>query len=139
MELEINLLGVLLAFVASMIVGFVWYAKPVFGKEWMKLVGITEKQAQKNAGQATMKMLPAAAVQALLLAVAVSIASYFYPEKTWMEVSVMAGIFLGLVQAMAVISHDAFELRDFKLTLINVGNQVATMLAMGIAIGLLEP
>jgi hypothetical protein len=36
--------GVLAATVASIILGFLWYG-PLFGKQWMSLMGISEKQA----------------------------------------------------------------------------------------------
>lgn len=38
--MEINYLAVLVAGIASMIVGFLWYG-PLFGKTWMALSGIT--------------------------------------------------------------------------------------------------
>ncbi len=36
-------LAVVLAAVSSMVVGFIWYAKPVFGNRWMRLSGIKEE------------------------------------------------------------------------------------------------
>src|SRR5690606_17158500 len=49
---EINWLAVLLAAVSSMVVGAIWYAKPVFGTRWMKLSGITDADTQKGAALA---------------------------------------------------------------------------------------
>jgi hypothetical protein len=50
---SVNLLGVLVAAVASMVVGFLWYG-PLFGKTWMKLSGMKEmgdkSQAMRNYG-----------------------------------------------------------------------------------------
>jgi len=40
MSVDINYWGVLLAGVSSMVVGFIWYARGVFGKTWGKLAGI---------------------------------------------------------------------------------------------------
>ena len=37
-----NYLPVVIAAVVNMIVGYMWYG-PVFGKQWMKLSGVTEK------------------------------------------------------------------------------------------------
>lgn len=47
-------------------------------------------------------------------------------------------MYLWAVQSAAFVMHDAFEQRDIKITLINSGNQLATMLAMGTVVGLLE-
>ena len=55
---EINWLAVALAAVSSMVVGFIWYAKPVFGRRWMRLSGIREEDTQKGAALALI-ILPA--------------------------------------------------------------------------------
>ena len=40
---QINWLAVLLAFIASMAIGFVWYMPAVLGKRWMAAIGKTEE------------------------------------------------------------------------------------------------
>lgn len=40
---SVSLFGVLVAAVANMIIGFVWFSPAVMGKPWMKLMGFTEK------------------------------------------------------------------------------------------------
>ena len=47
---DVNLLAVVGATVASMLLGMIWYG-PLFGKPWMKLVGLSEKEAAKDMGQ----------------------------------------------------------------------------------------
>lgn len=42
-QVPVNYLAVLLCGVAAMIVGFAWYT-PLFGRQWTKLVGLTEKK-----------------------------------------------------------------------------------------------
>ena len=37
MDVEVNMLAVLLAGLSSMVVGSIWYARPVFGNLWIKL------------------------------------------------------------------------------------------------------
>ncbi len=52
-DVSVNYVGVLLAGVSNMVVGYVWYNPAVFGKTWMKLLGKTEsdlKAASKNMG-----------------------------------------------------------------------------------------
>jgi hypothetical protein len=43
-----NYLALFVAAVAMMALGFVWYAKPVFGKAWMKLLGKKEEDMDKS-------------------------------------------------------------------------------------------
>ena len=53
MNVEVNMISVLVAGVASMAVGFLWYSPVLFAKPWMKLMGLTEKnmkEAQKKMG-----------------------------------------------------------------------------------------
>jgi hypothetical protein len=45
-------------------------------------------------------------------------------------------VWLGFT-ATRFITHDAFEGRPMKLTVINLGNELVTFLAMGLVIGLL--
>jgi len=48
---EINYLAVLVAAIASMALGFLWYG-PLFGNQWKKLMGFTDKSMK------AMKMTP---------------------------------------------------------------------------------
>src|SRR5688572_586621 len=48
MEVQVNYLAVLLAAVASMVVGFFWYGPYLFAKPWMKLMGYTQKSLEKE-------------------------------------------------------------------------------------------
>ena len=40
MEIEINYLAVILATIAAVVVGFVWYSPALFGNQWAKLRGM---------------------------------------------------------------------------------------------------
>ena len=45
---DVKLWAVLVAAVASVMIGSIWYSPPVFGTTWMKLAGIREKNMQKE-------------------------------------------------------------------------------------------
>ena len=64
MEVEINGVAVLAAAAINMIVGAIWYSPYVFGKQWMKLTGVTP-QSMKESGN---KGMLAALVRSLLTA-----------------------------------------------------------------------
>src|SRR5437016_6328397 len=71
MSESINYLSVLLAAVASMVVGFVWYGPMLFGSRWMKLMGLTKADmdaAKKQMGVMYGKSFIAALVTAYVLA-----------------------------------------------------------------------
>ncbi|MEK6812546.1 MAG: DUF1761 domain-containing protein [Nanoarchaeota archaeon] len=46
--LTFSLWPVLIAAIASMVFGFLWYSQALFGNLWMKLSGITQKQIQEG-------------------------------------------------------------------------------------------
>lgn len=54
--LSINNWAVLVAALASMVIGYVWYAKPVFGTRWMMYTGMTDDKAKQGAGMALLGM-----------------------------------------------------------------------------------
>ena len=139
MSVDINIWAVLLAFVSSLVVGSIWYSKPVFGAMWMKMIGLTDKKAKDNSTQAFAKMIPFSLLEAYLLAFATFVAATFYSDRSWLANAMLSALVLWLVQTTAMVIHDSFELRPNKLTLIHVGNQLATLLSMGLIIGLLEP
>ena len=46
MQVTINYVAVFVAAIVSMVVGFLWYG-PLFGKMWMKMSGVTQKQIEE--------------------------------------------------------------------------------------------
>ena len=61
-------LPVLVAAIASFVLGFLWHG-PVFGKQWMKLSGITQKDVERAQAKGGMwKSMLAALVQQIVTA-----------------------------------------------------------------------
>ena len=140
MNIEVNLVTLLVAVVASMLIGFLWYSPMLFAKPWMKLMGITQ-QDMKGAQNGMVKMYAisffAALVTAFVLSHVVAMSEKFFgssPLETglnsafWMWVG-----FVAPVQLTDVI----FGGKKWKLFAINTGYQLASLLVMGVVIGLL--
>lgn len=137
MDAEINMLGVLLATVAAMVIGGVWYSKGVFGAEWKKLAKIDEAKAKKEAGMAMTVMFVLAFIAAYVLAHVTFLSNAFYVDKTFLASALTTGFWMWLGFVLyAVLSNGVFEQRRKKLMLINLGNSLVTFLAMGWVIGL---
>lgn len=67
----INWVAVIAAAVAAFAAGMVWYSPAMFGKKWMKMMGITEKEMAKQKDKmmgVMVKSLILAAISALVLA-----------------------------------------------------------------------
>lgn len=138
MDVEVNYLAVLLAALSSFVVGMIWYSKPVFGTMWSDMVKLSEKQQKAGMANAMGMSLIAALLTAYVVA-HVSFLSNVYFSNSFLQDSLNTAFWLGLgISATTLVTHDAFEQRRRKLTAINVGNQLVTLLTMGLIIGLLK-
>jgi len=43
----VNWIAVVVAAIAGMVIGMIWYSYPVFGKKWMKYIGLTKSDMKK--------------------------------------------------------------------------------------------
>lgn len=130
---QINWLAVLLAFAASMAIGFVWYMPAVLGNRWMAAIGKTEEDL-KNIGGGPgiwLPMMLASALTAILLAVLIS--------KLGLD-SALAGAWFALVAGLVFragghVIHNGFAGRPAAVTLIDAGHDLVAMAVSGAIIG----
>lgn len=136
MQVEVNWIGVGLAALSSMVVGFIWYTPKIFGDKWAALVGLTKPQMKRGATRAMLIAILSALITAYILAHVTFLAHDFF-KNSFLQDAVTTAFWLWLgLSAMRLIVHDAFEKRPTKLTLLNLGNDFATIIVMGIVIGL---
>jgi hypothetical protein len=138
MDVEINYVAVILAGISSMVVGSIWYARGVFGNAWIKLTGLTEKKIKEGSGSNPVTyfyVLVASLITAYVLA-HVTFLSYSYFKDTYIIAAVGSAFWLWLgLTAARMLTHDLFENRRKKLTLINVSHELVTIMVMGLIIG----
>lgn len=133
---EINWLAVLLAAVSSMVVGAIWYAKPVFGKRWMRLSGITDADTQKGAVLPLIITFVVSFFTAAVLAGSAAIAQHFYEGDFLLNVVLTAVILWIGFTASRMLTHDLFDRRPSSLTVLNLAHELVTVVVMGLIIGL---
>lgn len=139
MDVQVNYWAVLLAAVSTMVVGSIWYAKPVFGKTWMKLVQLDEKKASAGAAKALSLTFVLSLLTAYVLAHVTYLAHSFFGNSFFQDaVSTAFWVWLGFVMTR-LVTHALFEQRNHKITLLSVGNEFVTIMVMGVVIGLLAP
>lgn len=138
MDVEVNWLAVVLAMVASMVIGSVWYAPQVFGKTWMKLAKINFDPAKrKEAWKPILATLVVSLITAYVLAHVAYLSNRFFGNSFLQDsLSTAFWMWLGFTAAR-FITHDAFEGRPIKLTVLNIAHELVTFLAMGLVIGLM--
>lgn len=138
MDVEVNWLAVLLATASAMVVGSIWYAKPVFGKLWIKLAKIDEKKMSSGEGMARIMglTLVMAFLEAFVIAHVAFLSKQFFDVST-LSAALQTAFWLWFgISMTTVVVHDLFERRPGKLTLLTVGNQLVTLMVMGLIIGL---
>jgi hypothetical protein len=128
-SVSVSWLGIAAAVVAAMAIGSIWYG-PLFGKKWMKLVGL--KRGQSSPVGPMLIMLGLAIVQAFVLAHFIAYASYFYPDTSNPTIGLLTGLwaFIGFVVPV-LVSNAVFAKGSMELLKINLGNQLITLLVIG--------
>jgi len=131
----VNWLAVVLATASSMVVGAIWYARPVFGRRWMKLVGLKEEDAARGAAVALIITAILAFLTALVLAGTATIVQAFYGGNFLLDTDVTAAVLWIGFTAARLITHDLFERRPSSLTILNLAHELVTIIVMALIIG----
>jgi len=139
-EVNINWLAVIAAALTGMLVGAVWYSKTGFLKTWLQLTKLDEKKLkQSGAGKEIAVSFVLALLTAYVLAHVTFLANAFFHNSFLFDaLTTSLWLWLGLIAAR-FITHDLFERRPGKLTLLTISFELVTLLAMGLIIGIMQP
>jgi hypothetical protein len=134
MELHgIRLLPVLVAAVATMVIGFLWYSPLLFARPWMVAMGYDPNDKakmdamRKSAGKSYAIAFLASLVSAFVLAKVIDLTTV---NTALYGMKVAFAIWLGFVTTVQLTAK-LFENKPTKLYLINTGYQLVCYLAMG--------
>jgi hypothetical protein len=129
----VNWLAVIVAAVAGIIVGFIWYAPRVFGRRWARASGIELPQPGEVQPMTYIGGVITAAVTAYVLAVLIG----GLGATTLVDgVIVAVVVWLGFV-ATWLASGVFFERRSTEWWAINAGQAIVSLAIMGAIIGYL--
>lgn len=128
---DINILAIVVSAIAAMVLGFVWYSMPVFGRAWTRLTGMTaEKMEQaKTAGMTKTYVLSfiGALVMASVLSYAVDIAG---------AATLLGGMGIGALawlgfSAPVAMNTVLFGDNKWGVYFIETGYQLVSLIIMG--------
>ena len=127
-----NWLAVIVAALANMVIGFLWYGTWAFGRSWMQLSGRGTVEGQQTSG-----LYVLTAVAALVEAITM----WWFIGQTGAN-SGAAGAIIGLYAglgfvATAMFAEVLFAGRPPRLYAIGAGYQVVAMIVQGAIIGFL--
>ena len=129
---EINYLAVVIAAVASFLLGGLWYSNALFGKVWQRESGVTDEQL-KNGNMA--KIFGLSLVLSLL---ASWMFAMFLGPRPPVAFGLGAGFAAGLFWVAASFGMNyLFERRSFKLFLINGGYHTLQFTLIGLVLAFL--
>ena len=131
--MEINWLSVVIAAVAGGMIGAVWFGPKTFFPIWWKLLG---KKPEDNTGTESMGMVfgltfAGAFVQALVMAVVIGLAESATGGLDWYS-GLATGALIGVgFSAATSISHKLFGGLGLKVWILEVGQDIVSLAAMG--------
>jgi Protein of unknown function (DUF1761) len=128
---NINIWAVLVAAIASFVVGGLWYSPLLFAKVWMQANGFTEEDLKKN------NMARAFGFSFLFaLIMSANLAMFLDDPKTDVVWGMTAGALAGVGWvAMGFATVALFENRSWTYILVNTGYQIITLVLMGAILG----
>lgn len=136
---DINWLAVLLAAVASMVLGMGWYT--ILGNQWMAALGKTREELMPEGKASSMPFVIAAICQ-LVMAYFVLLLTRSIMDTSATDIQVVdavlvgAHMWFGFVLTSMVLNH-AYQGQKWSLTLIDGGYLLGVLVVQGIVIGLL--
>src|SRR3989344_318591 len=135
MEVYVNYWVIIVAAVANMALGFVWYG-PLFGKIWISLMAFTPEKMEEAKKKGMTKTYVIAFAGSLLMAFvlyhAIVFASY-YLEVTGISAGLQAAFWnwIGFVVPVT-LSSLLWEGKSLKLWFLNIGYYLVSLVLMGV-------
>ena len=127
-ELQITYLAVVVAALATMFVGALWYSPLLFGKIWLKAHGYSQEQMQKAAGRAYTVSTFCYVVMAFVLAVLVS----YVGVSTVLQGAFLGFlVWIGFLATLGLTAH-VFSKKPWATYLIDAGYQLVYAVVMGV-------
>lgn len=128
---DVNWLAVLVAAVANMLVGAIWYG-PLFSKRWMEENGFTMEQIES--GQMAPRYMVAILNSVLMAFILANVIAW--TGATGLMGGVMLGFLMWLgFNGFSFAANHAFEMRSTSLWFINTGVYLLGLLVIGAILG----
>ena len=144
MVLRIMVLRIILAAVAAHMLGFLWYG-PLFGKKWMSLMGLTEKDKEKAKQKGMAKTYLMSFVASLVMAAVLDfvigeIGFVDFTGATPALWNVLGGALAGALVWLGFVATKSlgsvfWEGKSWGLYFLNTAYDLVNLLLMGAIVG----
>ena len=132
----VNIVAVIVAAAVSLAIGALWYSPWLFGKKWMKLTGITQKELKKEKKQGLAKFYLGAIVTTLVTAGVLALFVSFAKATT-----IHQGLYVGFLAWLGFVGTTTlgkvlWERKPFALWILNNAFNLLSLLFMGAILAL---
>jgi hypothetical protein len=127
---EVNYVAVLVATIATMVIGFLWYSPVLFGKAWARQRGL---KLENMSGGGTMTYI-LTALTALCGAFILALLLTLGGERT-IPSGLTVGLLIGLSISAKIGMNYLFEGQKLGLYLITIGYHLVSYLVAGLILG----
>lgn len=127
--IDVNLVAIVAATVVTMAIATVWYSPSVFGKRWMKDVGITDEDIEAKKQGMWKRFLAASVAQFIVL----YILSFFLVIADAFDgtTAIGAAVWITILVAGVSVSAVIWEKKTLQYFLINAGYAAVTLVGGG--------
>lgn len=131
--MDIHWWAVIVAVLINMVLGALWYSPVLFGKKWMKLVGLSETDAPEMKKMAPKAYL-GSALGSIVLALVLSFFVDWYGALIWTQ-----GVFVAFLAWVGFVVPTSlntilYENRSKGVFYINMGYYLVSFILMGIVL-----
>ncbi len=135
-NIDVSWFGILIAGIASMIIGALWYSPLLFGKAWMRASGFSDKDLEKANAKGMRKSYLVMFVGALITAYILGMLIYLTGLKgSFIEGAKLGAlVWLGFV-AVVQIGNVLWDGKSMNYFYINAGYWLVNLVAMGGILG----
>lgn len=132
---QVNYLAILLCTVLSMVLGSLWYG-PIFGKPWMKLMGMKKESMKGITGSEMAKLYGIQTIGSIIMAFVMAHSLVFasvYQNISGVSAGLQAGFWnwLGFV-APVTLTTVLWEGKSWKLWILNNGYFLVLLSMFGV-------
>lgn len=128
--MDINFLAILASAVFAMVLGFIWYSKSMFEKQWLKLSGLTKEKIEKDKDKMPMifgVQFLTAVVEAWVLGMFIS-----FSGATGVITGAIIGLWAWLGFVATIGATDIlFNKKPLQLVAISTGYQLVYLVVAG--------
>lgn len=123
---------ILVGAIVLFLFGFLWYG-PVFGRYWVKMIGMTQEQIDEGMKKGMKSMIPQMIVAFVISLITTSVVYYLLPQLLVLSFGEFLRnifiIWLGFVLPLHANGY-LWEKKSLKLTLFNVAESILSFILL---------